>query len=253
MKDNSVQSTPLKLYHKAYSLHYSEHKIAKACIIYEQIIREFPDAEVSAYASIQLQKIRAGKIARSLGFGRGLSLPVILILIFNTAAVIALSTIIAVAVLRIKQQWDRQIIIEKAIARMYSGHEDAALELLKEAKISNPDDVVPFMLSAEIYRKNSDFVKARHEYETYGRINPQDSITDIEIKSINDEEVASFKKTKKAKEEEKLKAREKAAQEKALAEEAEEKTEEKSRPKPKPVTAKPKTKLLVPADSIAFF
>jgi tetratricopeptide (TPR) repeat protein len=253
MNGTAAETTPLKLYQKAYELHYSERKIVKACDIYEQIIHQFPDSEVSAYASIQLQKIRAGKFAKS-GSGQGLSLPVMVLLVVNFAAVIGLAIILSVALVQIKSRHVQARLIDQAIARLYSGRPGEALHVLKQAKILNTEEITPFLVCAEIFRKNNEFAKARQEYDTYARLNPGDSLPEIEIRSINDEESNLVQKTRKALDAEKARARESARlEEDTLADEKEQKEEVLPKRKPKPQPVKQKTKHLIPVDSIAFF
>ena len=61
-----MANSPLELYQQAYKLHYIERKIPDACKIYERLISEFPDSDACSYASIQLEKIKAGRATREL-------------------------------------------------------------------------------------------------------------------------------------------------------------------------------------------
>ena len=54
-----MNNSPLELYQKAYKLHYKSNDIEAAYSLYEKIIEQFPEDNISAYASIQLQKIQS--------------------------------------------------------------------------------------------------------------------------------------------------------------------------------------------------
>lgn len=54
-----MPDSPLEIYANAYNLQYHEEKIAEACILYKQIVKNFPDSKECAYSAIQLEKIAA--------------------------------------------------------------------------------------------------------------------------------------------------------------------------------------------------
>jgi hypothetical protein len=51
--------TALDLYSEAYARHYKDNDIEKACVLYKEIIRRFPESNECAYAGLQLEKIGA--------------------------------------------------------------------------------------------------------------------------------------------------------------------------------------------------
>jgi hypothetical protein len=253
MKENLSEDTPLQLYRKAYELQYTERKMAPACEVYGQIIREFPDSDVSAYAAIQMQKIRAGKVARTLGRGRtDLSLALLLI-VLNFAALTALAIIGSLYILKTDARVKQYRIIHSAAAKMFSGRNAEALEMLKMAKLSDPSDATPFVLSAEIYRKNREYAKARSEYENYSHVYGADSAVDVELERIKQDEKDFTLMTRKEREAEKLRIEE---EEEKITEEIEKTVpEKKAAPKAqvKPLPVKPKPKIKIASDSISFF
>ena len=246
MNENGVENSPLKLYRKAYGLHYKERKIAEACDIYEQLIRQFPDSDVSAYASIQLQKIHADEITRTMA-RRGMpSVFVLVLLVVNLLLLAALGTLLGVYAHRTGAEREKNGVVARALGKMYSGDDDGALDILREVKIGYRNDITPFALSAEIYRKNNDFLRARKEFETYRRLYPKDPLPEIEISEINEQEDTHIRKAMKEKEkpipEEVVKAEDRRA--------ATRSTKRRTR-RPRPVKKTPK--LLVPQDSISYF
>ena len=255
MSEQSAENTPLKLYKQAYVLHYKEQKIAEACDLYEQLIKEFPGSDVSAYASIQLHKIHADDATRALARRSLPTLPIIIALGANIVVLIIICIFFAVQMNRINIEREKYSALSRALGKMYTGNDNDALDILRELKISFRNDITPFALSSEIYRKNRDYLRARKEYETYRRLYPDDPIPEMEIALINEEEDTHIKKKMSEKNEEKppipeevVKEEEKEAQKRAAARAAKRKRIKRRYP-PK----KKRPKLLVPADSISYF
>ncbi len=73
--------TPLEVYNQAYTFHYVENRIADACRLYKEIIREFPDSNECAYAAVQLEKIAAEEVAGKVKTGSGARSAVLWILV----------------------------------------------------------------------------------------------------------------------------------------------------------------------------
>lgn|GEM_PF-6149201 len=250
MNENIAGSSPLKLYHHAYQLQYREHKIAAACDIYEQLIRQFPDSDVSAYASVQLQKIHAGEMTRRMARKQALPLAMVIVLAVNCACVVVLAVTLAVSMHGGRMRDAHYGRIAQALGKMYGGKDDDALDILKTAKISNPRDVIPFMLAAEIYRKNHEYLKARKEFETFRRLNPGDVLAEIEMERINEEEDAYIGNKMKKQEKVKTIPEEMVRQEDL---EAKARAEEQRKRTTRAMPVKKPPKLLVPRDSISFF
>jgi tetratricopeptide (TPR) repeat protein len=249
MNQNDADSSPLKLYQRAYELHYKERKISDACSIYEQLIKRFPDSDVSGYASIQLHKIHANEITRKMARQLVPPFPVLLLLIVSVLLLAAAALMFGIHVRRLNDQHMKHSSVSRALAKMSADKDDEALDVLREVKISFRKDITPFALSAEIYRKNHDYLRARKEYETYRRLYPKDPLPEAEIEEINKEEDAHIKrlmeekKKTKALPEEVVKAQAKKRATRAV----------KRRRRRVVAPVKPKPKMLVPADSISYF
>ncbi|MBD3316479.1 MAG: hypothetical protein GF344_11885 [Chitinivibrionales bacterium] len=61
-----MAKSPLELYQQAFKLH-GQGQIQEAVILYKEIIKQFPDANESAYAAVQLEKVMADEVAESVG------------------------------------------------------------------------------------------------------------------------------------------------------------------------------------------
>jgi len=59
----------LQLYDEAYRQHYEQGNIPQACILYREVIRNFPDSFESVYAVIQLEKIGMREAVKHLNSG----------------------------------------------------------------------------------------------------------------------------------------------------------------------------------------
>ncbi|MBD3344373.1 MAG: hypothetical protein GF401_04845 [Chitinivibrionales bacterium] len=89
-----MAESPLELYSKAYSLHYEQNRVGEACIIYKDIVNNFPDSNECAYAAIQLEKIGASEVAKKLKVKTGgAGALVYILLILNLLALGAASAL----------------------------------------------------------------------------------------------------------------------------------------------------------------
>lgn len=168
-----MEKTPLELYETAYRLHYTENRISDAVAYYEKLLKSFPDSNECGYAVIQLQKIKATDIAKGLQQKPAATSPLVIM-----ALLIALLALGAMLFLHWSSQKNalreskRITLVTRALGKMYHGEDDDALKLLTELKILIKEDITPFELSADIYRKEKQFPAARGEYEMFFRLNP---------------------------------------------------------------------------------
>ena len=61
-----MAKTPLELYRQGFELQ-GRRQLEEAAVLYKEIIKQFPNANESAYAAIQLEKIMAGDVAEQTG------------------------------------------------------------------------------------------------------------------------------------------------------------------------------------------
>jgi hypothetical protein len=61
-----MAKSPLELYQQAFQLQ-GEQQIQEAAVLYKEIIKQFPGANESAYAAVQLEKIMADDVAEGVG------------------------------------------------------------------------------------------------------------------------------------------------------------------------------------------
>jgi tetratricopeptide (TPR) repeat protein len=250
MNGNTTDSSPLLLYQKAWTLHYTDRKIAQACDIYEEIVRKFPESEVSSYSSIQLQKIHASEVTRRLARRTMASISVLAFCIVNFLGLIAIAVMLIVHLSGVGSRITQARFLNMAIARMYAGRDNDALDALKSAKIADPGDITSFAMAAEIYRKNKEFLKARKEFETYRRLNPGDPLAEIEIESINEDEDSHVSRTMTIKEEATTIPEEVVKEEDSA---ADARIDERKKRTPRTMPEVRKTKRVIPIDSIRFF
>ncbi|MBD3321048.1 MAG: hypothetical protein GF350_08150 [Chitinivibrionales bacterium] len=85
-----MSESPLELYSRAYNLQYEQNKVGEACVIYKDIVNNFPDSNECAYAAIQLEKVGASEVARKLKVkSRGAGPVVVVLLVINFAGLLA--------------------------------------------------------------------------------------------------------------------------------------------------------------------
>ena len=172
-----METTPLELYETAYRFHYNQNRIADAVTYYKKLIKEFPDSNECGYAVIQLQKIKAQDVAKSLQALSAQSSPLLHLLVI-------ISLILTLLVLitwgysffflnkKITEEQKRATLAINALGKIARMENDEALKLLSELKKIDTDDITPWELSADIYRRQHKFGEARKEYTTFFQRNP---------------------------------------------------------------------------------
>ncbi len=181
-----MEQTPLELYETAYRYHYIEKKISEAVVCYEQLIKEFPESNECGYATIQLQKIKTQKLSDDLRFNSAKTENILFPLTMITFIIGCISVIACCGII---YYFKKQIEIEKyrnslsisALAKISRGEDEEALKKLNEVKLINKKDITPFELSADIYKRASQFKKAKEEYELFYRLNPDRQVSPGEI------------------------------------------------------------------------
>jgi tetratricopeptide (TPR) repeat protein len=250
MSNDDGASSPLALYQKAYDLHYKERKISKACDLYEEVVRQFPESDAGAYASIQLQKIRADEITRGLDRRWAFTLPVLILLAVNLFFTVFLVVVGSVQLSGAGHRRAQEKRIERALAKMSTRKDDDALDILKEAKIADPRDITPFALASDIYRRNHDFVRAREEFESFRRLNPRNLQGDVEVEGIGREE-SDYDAAAMKRDEERAAISERVA--KKEEQEVKPRADERVKRTPRAPAIRQKSQQIVPRDSITFF
>jgi tetratricopeptide (TPR) repeat protein len=172
-----MEQSALEFYQKAYNLHYKERRIDDAVEVYERIIRKFPDANASAYAAVQLQKIQANKTVDELRLGRrGLSLPVRLLFVGQTLLLVAAVLYSFSLDRQMRNRSAYQSALTLAVGKIAVGNDSEALDICGRLKMLAHNDITPFALGAEIYQKRRDFSGAKNELEQYQTIVPDDPL-----------------------------------------------------------------------------
>jgi flagellar basal body-associated protein FliL len=186
-----MENTPLQLYKKAYELHYTKKKLKKAGHIYKELLSNFPDSEVSKYASIQLSKIITNNIDEDMPKNKA-TIGFILLISFLVINTVALGGTLFWLYSHIQFSKSQNFIAMKtaqSISNIYAGNEEAALNILRELKYHTKDDITPYEISANIFLKQNQFKKARNEYESYKILYPDNIISTTKIDLINKEEI----------------------------------------------------------------
>jgi tetratricopeptide (TPR) repeat protein len=83
---------------------------------------------------------------------------------------------------------------------MYVGENEEALKLLATLKILSKDNITPFELSADIYRKKGQYEQASAEYDVFFRLNPSRKASDSEEIKMGLQEIKKPKFEQKAQE-----------------------------------------------------
>lgn len=207
-----MEQSPLQVYKKAYDLHYKEKKLLDASTLYQNIIQNFPDTDVSVYASLQLSKIKSNRVSTSISKKKSSSGWLLWLFIsINLILTAGIISILGFNIQTISKQQATQSKISQTVSKLYAGNEDEALSLLNELKISTRNDITPFVLAADIYLKRDDFSKAREEYKAFQNLYPGNPLVIAGIKEINKEEAVYLeikKREKKLKEEREAKEEE---------------------------------------------
>lgn len=183
-----METTPLELYETAYRLHYHENRITDAVAYYQKLIEEFPDSNECGYAVIQLQKIKVHEVTDSLKSiipSRKqtfcLSPLAIISLVLSVLAFVALGHSYRSLNKKIVLEEKRLSLALGALGNISRGEDNEALKLLSELKLFYAGNIIPWELSAYIYRKQLRFEEARKEYETFFRLNPNQKFVEKEL------------------------------------------------------------------------
>lgn len=188
-----MEKTPLELYESAYKLHYIEKKFSEAVSAYEQLISEFPDSNECGYAAIQLQKIKIGSISGKSAIKHSSNLhPIAMVaLIIGCISLIGCGAITYYFKSQISADQHQSMLAINALAKIIKKDNDGALKLLNDLKTFRHDDIIPFELSADIYRKNHLYKKAYLEYELFFRLNPIRQPSSAELEIMNSDKEAA--------------------------------------------------------------
>jgi tetratricopeptide (TPR) repeat protein len=174
-----MATSPLELYDKAYRLQYVENRIPAAVDLYKRLIKEFPDANECGYAAIQLQKIKAQNVADTFseaapvaGSGKTVRSVVILCLLLSLGSIL-LSIFLFKSLSDEKSARKKHLAIAlNALGKLSRNDHAEAIQLLDQLKQIDPEAIAPYELSADIYRKQKNLKKAKEEYVTYFKNNP---------------------------------------------------------------------------------
>lgn len=201
-----LHKTALEMYRDAYNLHYKIGDTEKAKKIYEEIIEGYPVSDAADYASIQLKTIKdsmdiIGTTNPSTPKQSGTaSLVVSIITLFITVTILVFGIF---HIKRTKAELKNISDLSMAQNKIMVGNYDEALLILSELKIRNEENILSFILASDIYVDRKDFKKARHELQTFQRLNPGNIDIITYLKRLDDKEALFFAKMKKKKEKEK--------------------------------------------------
>jgi len=153
--------SPLELYEEAYRLQYHEKKIHDAVKLYEAVIREFPDSNECAYSVIQLQKVKAGDIAKAMKKAPSSAVSLFVVALVSSLFALAVALVGVLLLFReLKTEHQRATLAVAALSKMYCGDETSALKILDELKVVSHRDALAFEISADIYRQHDQPAKA---------------------------------------------------------------------------------------------
>lgn len=195
-----MEKTPLQIYQRAYNLHYKEENMQGACELYKTLIKSFPESDVAGYAAIQLSKIQSQAISDRLPDGQASSrdggsfLTYLMIL----ATLCIIGWLIGSHFITMKQNAYMNKLI-MVLSNMQTGNETQALVVLNSLKLEKRHEVTPYILAADIYRKQREYAKARKEFELYNQLYPNNPLTSIYLDNIMVEEEAYRKELKNVK------------------------------------------------------
>ncbi|NLL13156.1 MAG: hypothetical protein GX267_07115 [Fibrobacter sp.] len=169
----SIENSPLEIYETAYRLHYIDKRIDEAIKYYEILIREFPDSNECGYAAVQIQKIKANGLIKEFKKSSRSANPVAVIaLVLAVFSMLLSASASYYFYSRYKAEQNRIKLALTALSKVYIGDDDEALKVLTELKINSKDDIIPFELSSDLYKKKGLYEQARAEYEIFFRLNP---------------------------------------------------------------------------------
>jgi predicted Zn-dependent protease len=190
-----MELSPLELYETAYKLHYIDKKISNAVLAYEKLINEFPESNECGYAVIQLQKIRSTNLSEEIKQAEKGQSPLPLIaFVFALIAILACGATVWYFKKLLAEEKYRTTLTTTAIGKMLRGDDDDALRVLTELKVVDKDNIVPFELAADIYRKRDELKKAVGEYELFFSLNPKRMPTDAEKANMKAESLIKKRK-----------------------------------------------------------
>ncbi|MBN1306901.1 MAG: hypothetical protein JXA18_03225 [Chitinispirillaceae bacterium] len=194
-----METTPLELYETAYRFHYNENRLADAVDYYNRLIKEFPNSNECGYAVIQLQKIKAHDVAESLQALSGPRTsplhPLVIITFFLTLLAIFVGWYSFLFLnKKIAGERKRASLAINALSKIGRMENDEALKLLSELKTFDTEDITPWELSADIYRRQCKFDEAQKEYVTFFQHNPNRKPSESELKFMHFKEKPEVKK-----------------------------------------------------------
>jgi len=193
-----MKNTPLQIYKKAFDLQYKENNTEEASSLYRELIRNFPDSDVSFYSSIQLSKMQSHAIPMDTSNKKTTRLwPVVTLLVINFILTAGMLFAFLTYYQREKKREGTTIKIVQALGKLYAGKDNDALSMLEGLKLSSRNDVTPFVLSAYIHVKNNNFKRAKMELEAYRSLYPADLFVKAEIDKIDKEEEMYRENTEK--------------------------------------------------------
>lgn len=181
-----MEKTPLQLYQKAFNLHHIEDNVNDAIKIYTTLISKHANSNVADYASVQLKKIESNReLAKPSEYRISLHPAIMILIILNILITTGTLTWLGLHIRMYQTQQDVGKEIEQALGKMYAGKDDEAIAILHGTKILNRTNIVPYRISAEIYLKRKNYIKARSEYEAFQRHNPSSISISNDVASIN--------------------------------------------------------------------
>lgn len=200
-----MHKTALEMYRDAYNLHYKIGDTEKAKKIYHEIIEGYPVSDAADYASIQLKNIDDNisiiGSSESVPLKKTSAAPMVVSILTLLITV----TILVFGILHIRKtelKLKNMSDLSMAQNKIMIGNMDEALLILSELKIKNDDSILPFVMASDIYVDKKDFKKARHELQTFQRLNPGNDDIKAYLKRLDDKE-ALYKMEKRKKEIEK--------------------------------------------------
>lgn len=169
----SLENSPLEIYETAYRLHYIDNRISEALKYYEILIKEFPDSNECGYAAVQIQKIKAGGLIKEINkSSKSIHPAAVAGLIISIISLLFSASVSYYFYTVYSKKQHRVELILSALSKVYIGDVDEALKVLTELKISDKNDILPFELSSDLYKKLGRFEQASSEYEIFFRLNP---------------------------------------------------------------------------------
>lgn len=204
-----MHKTALEMYRDAYELHYIVGDTEKAKKIYNEIIEGYPVSDAADYASIQLKSIEIPleSISSNDRVQVKESSPIAIVVSILTLVITIVIFVFGFLHIKntefeLKNMSDLSLAQNKIMIKNY----DEALLILSELKIKNEKNILPFILASDIYADRKDFKKAKHELQTFKRLNPANTEIGIYLKRLEDKESLFLAKLK---EKEKLKSKKK--------------------------------------------